>query len=220
MEAKAKEGWRFRYVIIAAIISGAIFELGLLGLSVAGFSEGSTQVLDDALHGLRALTPWSLAIGYWEYLGNPPAWLAHPTGIEAIYVPLALLVAFPFHLMWTEPWPAALIDVIQLAVGVFCALILHVILHFKIGPSTSVGKFVFKLLLFPVTTLFFTTIFSLVVLVLIAGVAYLISFIVPPQHAIAITYGGLFGSVVAFISNKSAEAGLHEWITRLMSRWL
>jgi hypothetical protein len=57
-----------------------------------------------------------------------------------------------------------------------------------------------------------------VVLVLIAGVAELISFIVPEQHAVAITYGGLFGSVVGFVSSKSADSLLHEWITRLMSK--
>ena len=217
MEAKAKGGWRFRYVIIAAIISGAIVELVLWLLSLMHLSEGSTQVLNDALNGLRALTPWSLARGYFEYFLHPPFWLAHPNAPEVLFFPLIELVAFPFHLMWTEPWSAALIDVIQLTVGAFFGAMVPSLL---MKPATGPGTYAFKALVFVISTLFFTTIFSFVVLVLIAGVAYLISFIVPEQHAIAITYGGLFGSAVAFVSSKSAEAGLHEWFTHLMSRWL
>jgi hypothetical protein len=44
MEAKAEGGGRLRNVITAAIISGTIVELVLLGLSLMGFSEGKSQL--------------------------------------------------------------------------------------------------------------------------------------------------------------------------------
>ena len=63
MEAKKEGGWRLRRVIITAIISGALVELGLLSPGAMGFNEASNQVLNEAVLGLRELTPWRLAIG-------------------------------------------------------------------------------------------------------------------------------------------------------------
>jgi hypothetical protein len=79
-----------------------IVELVLRILSLMGFSEGSSQVLDEAWRGLRALTPWRLSIGYWEYYQSAQ-WPNANSGIALLFTPVFELIGFLFHLISTEP---------------------------------------------------------------------------------------------------------------------
>jgi hypothetical protein len=152
MDAKAEGGWHLRKVIIAAIISGTIVELVLwVLLSLMGLSEGSTRVLNEPWRGLHALTPWRLAIGYWEFYQSAQ-WPNANSGIALAFAPIFELIGFLIELIRTEPWPAALVDVIQLVVGAFFGFAVFDFIFEK--PPYGLGGGALKGLVFVISTLF------------------------------------------------------------------
>jgi hypothetical protein len=59
---------RLRDTIIAALIAGIIMEAILSLLALVGLGNAVNELQAEALNGLKRLTPWALAEGYWDYI--------------------------------------------------------------------------------------------------------------------------------------------------------
>jgi hypothetical protein len=188
-------GSRFRSALIGAIISGLIVELTLLLLSNLGVGDAANTVLGQAQAGLQKLTPWSLAIEYAKWVSEWSKDTILTT--EPLLTPvlaLFMLLAYPIYLMFTEPWAAAFVDVIQVIAGAaaaICCLRSKPVQRFL--PFGDDGVFTVMLILsgFIVFVFLCITTLSLGVLLLIFGVAKVIVNLVPAQHSVAITYSSL-----------------------------
>jgi hypothetical protein len=67
-ERASPERSRLRDTIIAALIAGVIMEAILSLLALVGLGIAVNELQAEALNGLRRLTPWALAEGYWDYI--------------------------------------------------------------------------------------------------------------------------------------------------------
>ena len=132
-----------------------------------------------------------------------------------------MFLSYPFYLIYIEPWPAALIDVVQFSAGVATAVYACKITplgEFLGSRGDGFGAFVLVTTILILLVFFCITMLSLVVLGIIVALSGTIAFVIPSEHAVAITYSSIIGGGVSFVSNRSAETALHEWILRVVRR--
>jgi hypothetical protein len=222
---------RFREIIVAALVAGAIVELALFSLEWMGFGQAIARIAEEAHNGLIHFTPGRLAAGFSHMVSpshgpidpriipQPPLPPYHINPL-ALFLPLIALIVYPFYLIASEPWPAAFVDIVQLAAGTFTAVLVYVGGPWRTwteSESGFIGKGV-KSVIFVVLVFVCTSMLSLAVLAVIYGLSEVISFAIPTENALPITYGSIVGGGAAFVSHRSIESVLHERILGMVRR--
>jgi hypothetical protein len=224
------------YAILVALASGAIVEGVLQCLGFVGLGAAADHALAEALDALRNLTPLHMAQDYasWvaSFFGGPPVPhdpLSIPQPVYpqhfnplALFLPLVFLLFYPFHLIATDTWPAACVDIVQFLVGVVVAGFLcseeGPLARWRMSQMSGVIENGLKSLFFVALVFVCTTMLSLGFLVAVVAVSEIVSFAIPSEHGIALTYGAVIGGSVSFVSHQSLESVVHEWLSRALPR--
>ncbi|QAY96376.1 hypothetical protein CWB41_12080 [Methylovirgula ligni] len=192
--------------LLMGMIAAAIVEAFLFVLSLLGLQEASNTVFEQAKQGLEKLTPLSFAEHYLQYAAT---WINsndYGNFIKDVFLGFLAFVFFPFHLMFTEPPPAAVLDLIQFAFGV--AVTWYVLR--KKWPKLFDDTAVFGFVIIVFTSLFATTVFASIMLALVFVVAGLTSIVIPADHALPMTYAGVFCGGTSFVFHQGMEGVVHK----------
>jgi hypothetical protein len=228
------------YAIVVAIVSGAIVEGILQLLGFVGLGAAADRALTEALDALRGLTPLHMAQDYltWvaSFFSHPPPPAPHDPSVIpvapipgpvrfnplALFLPFVFLLFYPFHLIATDTWAGASIDLAQFLAGVLIASFLcseeGPLRKWRITPRSGLIESGFKSIAFVVLVFACTALLSLIFLVAVIGVTEVVSFAIPSEHGIALTYGAVIGGSVSFVSHQSLESVVHEWLSRSLPK--
>lgn len=228
------------YAILVAIVSGAIVEGILQLLGFVGLGAAADRALAEALDALRGLTPLHMAQDYahWvaSFFSHAPAPVSHDPRIIpmpsvpgpvhfnplALFLPFVFLLFYPFHLIATDTWAGACIDLVQFLAGVSIAAFLcseeGPLGKWGITPRSGLIESGLKSLAFVALVFVCTALLSLAFLIAIIAVTEVMSFALPSEHGIALTYGAVIGGSVSFVSHQSLESVVHEWLSRSLPK--
>jgi hypothetical protein len=228
---------RLLYTILVALASGAIVEGILQCLGFVGLGAAADRALAEALDALRNLTPLHMAQDYahWvaSFFSRPPAPPPDPRVIQppvypehfnplVLFLPLVFLFFYPFHLIATDTWLGACIDIVQFLAGLAIAGFLcsdeGPLARWQMSARSGVITNGFKSLAFVVLVFVCTALLSLALLAAVVAVSEIVSFAIPAEHGIALTYGAVIGGGVSFVSHQSLESVIHEWLSRTLPK--